>query len=271
VSIPVVTRAVSDRIHNRYDGSRMQLVVARLHAIGFVNSITLFGAVFLLSTLPFIILMSSFANRRVEDDLSQHLGLNTQASRIVGQLFSHSASPSTSAVVIAVLFSVIGAAGVAGTLQNDYERIFGTIHHGKGNALRLLIWAGGICGWFMLDALISAGTRPLPAGGVLNALIGFVATYVFFWWSMHFLLAGNVPWMRLRLPAAVTAALWLALEGVATLYFSSTITSDSRIYGTIGVVFSLLTWFIAIAAVILIGAVIGEVWQQTANSRSVSG
>jgi len=262
MNMPAATRAVGDRIQRRYTGSAVQQIVSRLHAVDFVNSITLFGAVFLLSTLPFIILMSSFANRRIEDDLSQHLGLNTQASRIVEQLFSHPASPSTPAVVIAVLFSVVGAAGVAGTLQNDYERIFGTIHHGKGNALRLLIWAGGICGWFMLDALISAGTRPLPAGGVLNAVIGFVATYVFFWWSMHFLLAGNVPWVRLRPAAAVTAVLWLALEGVAALYFSSTITSDSRIYGTIGVVFSLLTWFIAIAAVILIGAVVGEVWRQ---------
>ena len=262
MNVPAPTRAVSERVHSRYAGSRLQLIVARLRDIGFFTSITLFGAAFLLSTLPFIILMSSFANRRIEDDLSHHLGLNEQASRIVEQLFSHSTSRATPAVVIAVVLSVIGAAGVAGTLQNDYERIFGTIHHGKGNALRLLIWAGGICGWFMFDALISAGTRPLPAGRLLNALIGFVATYGFFWWSMHFLLAGNVPWARLRLPAAVTATLWLALEGLAALYFSSTITSDSRIYGTIGVVFSLLTWFIAIAAVILIGAVTGEVWQQ---------
>lgn len=262
MNVPVATRAVSARIHDRYDGSLLQLIAGRLQAIGFVNSVTLFGAVFLLSTLPFIILMSSFANRRIEDDLSQHLGLDKQASQIVERLFSHSASPSTAAVVIAVVLSVIGAAGVAGTLQNDYERIFGTMHHGKGNVLRLLIWAAGICGWFMLDALIAAGTRPLPGGGVLNAAIGFVTTYIFFCWSMHFLLAGNVPWARLRLPAAVTATLWLAFEGVAALYFSSTITSDSRIYGTIGVVFSLLTWFIGIAAVILIGAVSGEVWQQ---------
>jgi membrane protein len=96
----------------------------------------------------------------------------------------------------------------------------------------------------------------------LEAATGFVATFAFFWWSMHFLLAGNAPWVRLWFPAAVTAGFWLALEGFGALYFSSTITSDSRVYGTIGVVFSLLTWFIAIAAVILIGAVSGEVWQK---------
>jgi membrane protein len=262
MTVTVAPRGLAGRFQRRYAGSLLQAIVDLLRELGFVNSITLFGAAFLLSALPFIILMSSFANRRVEDDLSRHLGLNAQASRIVEQLFSHSASRSTSAIVIAVALSVVGAAGVAGTLQNDYERIFGATHHGTGNGLRLLIWAAGFSGWFMLEGLIAAGVHPLPAGALLTALAGSMATASFFWWSMHFLLAGNIGWPRLRLPAVVTAAMWLALQGIAVLYFSSTITSDSRLYGTIGAVFSLLTWFIAIGAVILAGAVTGEVWQR---------
>jgi membrane protein len=46
------------------------------------------------------------------------------------------------------------------------------------------------------------------------------------------------------------------------VYFSSAIISDSRLYGTIGVVFTLLTWFIAIGAVIVLGAVAGATWDQ---------
>jgi uncharacterized BrkB/YihY/UPF0761 family membrane protein len=38
-------------------------------------------------------------------------------------------------------------------------------------------------------------------------------------------------------------------------------------YGTIGAVFGILTWLIAIAAVIILGAVTGVVW----DSRSRSG
>lgn len=262
MTLTVTTRGLAGRVQRRYTRSVAHVIVERLRDLGFVSNITLFGAAFLLSALPFIILMSSFANRQIEDDLSRHLGLDQQATRIVEQLFSHSASRSTPAVVLAVVLSVAGAAGVAGSLQKDYERIFGTIHHGAGNALRLLIWAAGFCGWFMLDSLIAAGMHALPAGLFLEAATGFVATFAFFWWSMHFLLAGNAPWVRLWFPAAVTAGFWLALEGFGALYFSSTITSDSRVYGTIGVVFSLLTWFIAIAAVILIGAVSGEVWQK---------
>jgi hypothetical protein len=38
--------------------------------------------------------------------------------------------------------------------------------------------------------------------------------------------------------------------------------SDSRLYGKIGVVFTLATWFIVIGAVITLGALGGAVWQR---------
>jgi uncharacterized BrkB/YihY/UPF0761 family membrane protein len=41
-----------------------------------------------------------------------------------------------------------------------------------------------------------------------------------------------------------------------------TIVSDNKLYGTIGVVFSLLTGFVAIGAVVTLGAAVGDVWHQ---------
>ena len=54
--------------------------------------------------------------------------------------------------------------------------------------------------------------------------------------------------------------------GVSLVYFSSAIITGSRLYGTIGVVFTLLTWFIAIGAVIVPGAVAGATWDQRCRS-----
>ena len=83
----------------------------------------------------------------------------------------------------------------------------------------------------------------------------------FFWWTMHFLLAGRVPWRRL-LPSAILTGVFFAGLGVfSEFYFSSTIISDSRTYGTIGAVFSIMTWFVAIGAVIILGAVAGATWE----------
>ena len=62
---------------------------------------------------------------------------------------------------------------------------------------------------------------------------------------------------------SVPAVHYLAeLAGQSPVYFAAAIISDSRLYGTIGVVFTLLTWFIAIGAVIVLGAVAGATWDQ---------
>ncbi len=52
----------------------------------------------------------------------------------------------------------------------------------------------------------------------------------------------------------------MGLGVFASDYFSSTVVSESHLYGSIGVVFTLVTWFIAIGAVLALGAVSGVVW-----------
>ncbi|HYB25479.1 MAG TPA: YhjD/YihY/BrkB family envelope integrity protein [Solirubrobacteraceae bacterium] len=84
---------------------------------------------------------------------------------------------------------------------------------------------------------------------------------LFFFWTMHFLLDGRVPWRRLVRPALVTALLWVVLAFFSSLYFSTTVIDDSKTYGTVGVVFTFLTWFILIGSVIVLGAAFGAVWE----------
>ena len=93
----------------------------------------------------------------------------------------------------------------------------------------------------------------------------------FFAWTMHFLLAGRVPWRSVIEPALVTALLWTGLALFSSLYFSPVVIDDSRLYGTIGVVFALLTWFILIGGVIVLGATFGAVWQRRARAAVKPG
>jgi len=66
----------------------------------------------------------------------------------------------------------------------------------------------------------------------------------------------------LRAAALTTALMWIGLGVFASFYFSSTIVSDSKTYGAIGVVFTLVTWFIAMGAVLTLGAVVGVLWEK---------
>lgn len=249
-------------IRRHYEGSVIEDFWLRLKRLSFVDTITAFGAVFLLSALPFAILVSSFASHRIENDLTSHMGLNARAAHIVGQLFGPTGVRSAAAVIVAGVLGFAGIIGVASSMQNVYQQIFGmSRRHGKTNIIRLVAWAVGVCGWLGLTSAISAATKGLPMGIVIEAVVVLLETAAFFWWSIHLLLGGAAGWRTLVIPAAVTALFWIGLEGFAALYFSSTIISDSKLYGTIGVVFSLLTWFIAIAAVLVLGALVGDVVQ----------
>jgi membrane protein len=230
--------------------------------VSFFDSVVLFGAALLISVLPFVILLSSLANHHIDTDISRHIGLNGQGARIVSELFRSTPSHSWAAIVTGLIFAAAGTVTVASSLQVIYERIFGQPHRGWKDIFRFVTWVAVLFGILVADSVISGPARIVatPAG-----VAGF------FWWTMHFLLAGRVSWRLLLRPAIVTGLLWIGLEAFSSAYFSAQIISDSKLYGPIGVVFSLMVWFIAIGAVIVLGAAAGATWAEHASAaRRVS-
>jgi membrane protein len=163
--------------------------------------------------------------------------------------------------VTGLLFTFAGVIAVVASLEVLYERVFDQEHRGWRDLPRYFAWAGIALGALIIEGGIS-GPERRAAGPVVQALLRFVVAAIFFWWTMHFLLAGRVSWRRLIRPALVTALLWVVLSFFSSAYFSSVVIDDSRTYGTIGVVFTFLTWFILVGSVIVLGAALGTVWQQ---------
>lgn len=241
--------------------SSVRLFLRRLAELDFVNSIVLFGAALLVSVLPFVILLSSLANHRIDTDLSRHIGLDREGARIVSRLFRASPAHSASEIVIALIFATVGTMTVAGSLQVIYERVFDQQHRGWKDIPRFLAWAGVMFGVLVADSVIGARIRDV-AGAAAQELVTYAGVAAFFLWTMHFLLAGRVSWGLLVRPAIVTALLWIGLDVFSSVFFSPEIVSESKLYGTIGVVFILMAWFIGIGAVILLGAAAGATWDQ---------
>jgi membrane protein len=253
----------------RYEGSAVQDLVRTLGAIEFGDRIILFGSALLLSVLPLIILLSALASSRVDDDIARHLGLGRQGSRILEGLFGTSNVSFNLGVFVSLALSLAGTIAVARSVQVIYEGTFDQAHaRGLENLLRCFVWVAGLAGLLILDGEISGPLRNGPGGPVILGLVDFVLLTLFFWWSIHFLLAGREPWTRVGPSAVATAISWMGLGVFASFYLSSTLVSDSRLYGKIGVVFTLVTWFIAIGAVITLGAVAGAVWQRRRSRRA---
>jgi membrane protein len=198
----------------------------------------------------------------VDDDIARHLGLNQQGSLIISRLFRSSAASFNFAIFLSLVFSLIGTLLVAKSVQTIYERAFDKPHErGLNNLLRCFVWVGSVAGLMFIEASIGKPLGGGSAGPLTLGLFDFLTLTLFFWWTIHFLLRGREPWRQIRPAAISTALFWLGLGVFASFYFSSTVISDNRLYGTIGVVFSLMTWFIAIGAVLALGAVVGAVWQ----------
>jgi membrane protein len=254
------------KVTRRYEGSFAQRLFSRLNALDFMNQAILFGAGVLLSLLPFLVLLSAFADERIDDDLALHLGLDHRAATIVSHLFNHHGAKWNQATAISLVVMVAGTITVVSALQEIYEKAFEQPRRGMRDLPRFLVWIVVMCAVVALPGVLAKPLNALPDGfGVLDVVT--LAIFVpFVWWTMHFLLAGKVDWRRL-FPSAVATGVFGTLFGVfSTLYFSSTIISDDRIYGPIGAVFDIVTWLVGIGAVIILGAVAGVVWQERRQS-----
>jgi len=261
--------ALRDRVATaraRYAESWAAEVAKQLKALDLVTWITMFGAALLWSALPLVILLSSLANEAIDDDLSRHIGLNSEGAHIVRTLFRGTPAHAVEPIVTGFVFCFAGVMAVVSSMQVIYERVFALEPRGWRGLPRWIVWTAVLLALLVVDGVINRPVKHATATGVLD-LIGLALTTLFFWWTMHYLLAGRVVWRLLVRPAIVTGLLWFALALFSSVYFSPILISDSHTYGTIGVVFTLLTWFFLIGGVIVVGVVLGAAWQAHADRR----
>ena len=251
---------------HRYQGSWIQDVATQLKLLDAGKWTTVFGAELLWSMLPLLILLSSLANARIDGELSRHIGVSGEGVQIVRSLLRSSPVHPLVPIVTGLVFALVGAVSLANSVQVLYERSFDQQPRGWRDTPRLVVWLVALLGVLAVAGIISKAALT-TTGPVTEWLERFIVATLFFWWTMHFLLAGRTPWRVLIRPALVTAALWLVLAALSPITVASSIVEDSRLYGTIGVVFTLLTWFILVATVVVLGATFGAVWQQRKDQR----
>ena len=261
-------KRMASACRSRYEGSVVQEFFSRLGALDFGNQIILFGAALLLSVLPIVILLSAFATTRIDDDIARSMSLNQKGAQNISGLFTSANVSFNISILIALLMSLAGTIAVGISIQRIYEKVFGHEQlRGALNVLRCFSWVACVGALLIADAAISKPLEHAPGGSVLAGLVDFVSLTVFFWWTMHFLLAGREAWRRLRPAAIATALLWIGFGVFSSFYFSESIVSDGKLYGSIGIVFDIVSWFIAVGAVITLGAVAGVIWE-TRRKRS---
>jgi hypothetical protein len=179
---------------DRFEGSLAQSFLRRLKALDFASQATLFGAGLLVSLLPLVILVSAFASQRVDDDISLRLGLDRRAAGIMDHLFTSAPATLNVATATSLVFLIAGMLAVASSLQQIYEKIFRQGHRGRQAVYRPLTWIVVLGVAVVTESLAERPVSGILAGGWLAPLVTIAIMTPFFWWTMHFLLAGRVRW-----------------------------------------------------------------------------
>jgi membrane protein len=254
-------------LKKRYSGSVAENVTNRLVAIDVLNRGLMFAGVLLLCLVPFLIVLDALEGRSEAASLARHLGLNQQASADLSHLFTSSSSTASAVTGVGyVLFIVCGIAAVAG-LQDLYRRAFNLTGRGMKDVPYQLV-----CLVVLAAVLAVAGWAGPPlrssAGPVVLAAVGLVTATIVWWFAMWVLLAGRIPWRELFPAAVATGLFWVGMDTFFALTFSGWVTSDQEKYGSIGVVFALMSFLIAVGVVVLLGAVVGSVWRERHPSHT---
>jgi membrane protein len=235
--------------------------VRRLQAVDVINRGMLFAAVLFLCFVPFVLVLESLAGRTQATGFIRRFGLTPEAARVVRLALTTPSSTSNAIDGLSWVFFIVGGIAAAAAIQELYERIFEVQGRGFRDTLRRVLWLAAAVGVSALSTVLQPWLHSV-GGSALVAIGALIVSTAFWWFSMWLLLGGRMSWGALFPSALATGICFLGMETVFRLTLSSTLVSNYDKYGSIGVVFAIMSLLIAIGVVIILGALLGIVWRE---------
>jgi membrane protein len=203
----------------------------------------------------------------------------------LNQLTSHSSSSLSAGVAISILLALWSAnKGTKALIQSlniafDQEEERGFF---KLNALSLLLTIGAIAGVLLSVGLVVAVPILLGHLGLSNAgefLVRwlrwpFLAAFVLVAFAVVYRYApsrATAKWRWVTPGSLVALVIWLGGSALFSVYVSNFGKYD-KVYGSVGVIVILLTWFLLSAYAVILGAEVNaELERQTAKDSTTGG
>jgi membrane protein len=244
---------------------------SQLSTADFMNSSFAFAALAVVSAFPFLAVTSTVLGGDIRQAIVARMGLDAQAKHDVDGLIASGNHAVATLTWISAVVLVLGAIGMASTLQTWYHRIFERTPP-KGLARHLVYQVAGVAAF---TAYISSEVwffdQVRPAGGPgLIFLLTFVLAVLFWWFSAYMLLYRRVPLRRLFPAGVATGVCITGLGVVSSLVFSGQITSGQKSYGPAGVVLALVSFLVGFGVCLHAGAVFGRMWNDWQDERASS-
>lgn len=221
-----------------------------------------------LCTAPLIVAVSAVSQRLTGKGagyfMTRFFGLYGDSADDVTRLFRRTAPTiSTFTLVFAMITALVFTTSVASVQQRAFELIW---------TLPRIISIRSYCrqlAWTIMLGVYSVGMLGLGRlGRILDEHIGRpgltciavvqgVVTFLFYWWSQHWLLAGRLKWRALLRGAACVGVGTTVLFRLTRVFMPGQVSWQVHAYGLIGGVFVLSVWLMVLSVVIFGGVLVG--------------
>jgi membrane protein len=228
----------------------------QLSDLGVINTSLQFAALFTLGFIPFLMILSDALGSGLSRAIVIRGGFGGKAARDVATLFAHGRAAPAGLPVFGLVLAVVGGAAISHMIQTWYAKIFRAKIHGWKAVGRRAEWLAGVSGFVALQVIIGRSIQPL-GGPIAAAGAQFLLAVVFWWWSLHCLLSGQIPWRRLFPAGLATAVCYTGLGLYIAYVMPSSTLSNEALFGPIGAVITLVSAEIGLAVALQLGAAIG--------------
>ena len=240
--------------------------VDELLRVEFLDRAVVIAAQTLLTLVPLMIVLAAFLPAEFTtaglDRFESVTGIGTASADLPQSEAVDVSDVRTQTGLLGAVIVVLSASSFARAMQRMYERTWERRHLGGFRGRRLCL--GWLVGWLVaLQALslVSSLADRVDVAALAPVWVGvrvLVASAVW-WWTIHVLLAGRVPWRRLAVPAVLTGTSLVIYAAGSSVVMPRYASSTAEQFGTLGLVLTLATWLVGVAGVMVVAAVIGRV------------
>jgi membrane protein len=240
-------------------------LTARLLSVNVLDAATRLAAQLFLTAVPLAFVAAAVMPQSVRDHLVTStrdlFGLTGASEEQLREVYGPSDSEHEglrqTTGVIGGLVVLLAATASSRAMARVCERAWRL----PRSATRVVVWRWFVwlVAWGAVLVLQGPMRNGFGAGPLLGVPLIFVTDLAVWWWTQRLLLGARVPWLRLLPGALLTAAAMTTLSVTARLYMPLALNRSLATYGSLGSVFTLLSWLIACCVVITFTLTAGAV------------
>jgi membrane protein len=238
-------------------------LIDRFLEVGSIQSAIVLAAQALMAVFPLLIGVVAYAPPHIGATITtfmrDRMGLSATSNQVHALVASR--AQLQSGLSIFGLILVLGSAtSFTRQLQRVYERAWQLPPGGRRSSLRGLLWLIGLVIYLVTLAIGYQLTTSHAVGVSFARLLVTVAAAWGLWWVTPFLLLrGRVRWRALVFSGVLTGTALVITGKASTIVMPRLVAKNERSYGTIGAIFTIQSWLVVMACVIIITVILGAV------------